>query len=78
MQALCEPRRSNYHPHKVRLLFSFILLALSLTCGTALAQAGGTMADRWGQHFSHLTWCNIGPAVTGGRIVDFAVLDESP
>ena len=29
-------------------------------------------------HISHLEWRNIGPAVTGGRIVEFAVDESNP
>ena len=54
----------------------FFLLAFSASSLPAKAQAGAT--EQWGPHLAALSWRNIGPAVTGGRIVDFAVVEAEP
>jgi len=78
MQALPELSKSSCRYQIVLLLFSLLLLANPFSSQVASAQAGNTSAEQWEAHLSHLSWRNVGPAVTGGRIVDFAVLEENP
>ena len=76
-----RPLDSAHYPY-VLPLATFILSAFMLL-GTAAAtpqQAVPVAAETVpGQaHLSHLEWRNIGPAVTGGRIVEFAVVESNP
>jgi photosystem II stability/assembly factor-like uncharacterized protein len=79
-----RPLDSARHPYVLSLtpfiLGAFILLGIA---GAAPQQAGETTSAAAsmapGQaHLSHLEWRNIGPAVTGGRIVEFAVVESDP
>lgn len=54
----------------------FVLLSC---CGLLLPSQGQAQtATSWGDHLEALSWRNVGPAVTGGRIVDFAVVETNP
>src|SRR5207247_8162225 len=59
--------------HKLTLTwFLWSVLALSVACGTAWAQPSHEAALR------NLKFRSIGPAVMGGRIDDFAIVESDP
>jgi photosystem II stability/assembly factor-like uncharacterized protein len=66
------------------LTLAITAFSASLLCGSvaATAQESGQAAAAakvpGEAHISHLEWRNIGPAVTGGRIVEFAVVESDP
>jgi photosystem II stability/assembly factor-like uncharacterized protein len=71
-------------PRSFALFLAVAILSAPLLFGSAaaLVQEGGqpaTGASVPGEgHISHLEWRNIGPAVTGGRVVEFAVVEGDP
>jgi photosystem II stability/assembly factor-like uncharacterized protein len=77
MRPLDSARYPYLLPLAVFMLSAFMMLG---TTAATPQQAGPGAAETTPSqaHISHLEWRNIGPAVTGGRIVEFAVVESDP